>query len=79
MTHDGPAAGGTDLTSLARELAHEFTNQFGVIRNFAELAAEDVHEPQRLREDLAAIQDAAQRGLELTSRLNELRRDHADS
>ena len=72
---DSGAAGSADV----RSLAHDLTNQFGVIRNFAELAAEDLDDPQRLREDLAEIQEAAQRGLELTSRLNALRGRDAGS
>jgi len=62
----------SDVGSVARELAHALTNQFGVIRNFAELAAEDADDPQRLREDLAEIQEAAELGLRLTGRLQAL-------
>ena len=69
---DAGAAGSADIRSVARELAHALTNQFGVIRNYAELAAEDADDPRSLREDLAEIQDAAQRGVELTGRLNAL-------
>jgi PAS domain S-box-containing protein len=54
---------------LAGGVAHDFNNMLAVILGHAEMAVEDIGDPDRSREHLAEILDAAQRSAALTRQL----------
>lgn len=54
--------------SSAREIIHDLRNLFAIVASGRNLLADDKADPERLRV-LRAIEDAAVRGVELTSRL----------
>ena len=54
---------------LAGGIAHDFNNMLAIIINYAELAAEDVNEPESLKSCLTEIRTAGNRAAALTRQL----------
>jgi PAS domain S-box-containing protein len=57
------------LGRLAGGIAHDFTNQIGLILNYASFISTDVEVDSRIAADVAQIQQAAERAADLTRRL----------
>jgi len=70
---------GTEQPDPNRVLIHDFRNLLAVIVNYCELIADETTDPAAIKADIAEIRTAAERAIELTDKLRNLRAGAADS
>ncbi len=59
----------TDYDDSGRALIHEFRNLLAVIVNYSELIADELDNPNAIKDDIQVIRTAAERAIALTDRL----------
>lgn len=59
----------TEYDDTGRALIHEFRNLLAVIVNYSELIADELDNPEAIKDDIQEIRAAAERAIALTDKL----------
>ena len=72
-TGEAAVGQGEQAPDPTRVLIHDFRNLLAVIVNYCELIAGETTDPEAIKADIAEIRTAAERAIELTDKLRQLR------
>ncbi len=72
-TGEAAVGQGAEAPDPTRVLIHDFRNLLAVIVNYCELIAAETTDPEAIKADIEEIRTAAERAIELTDQLRQLR------
>jgi two-component system cell cycle sensor histidine kinase/response regulator CckA len=78
-TGEAAVGRGAEAPDPNRVLIHDFRNLLAVIVNYCELIAAETADPEAIKADIAEIRTAAERAIEMTDELRQLRLQPPDS